>query len=976
MGKLYIAEKRDLGEKVAASLAKLKGVSIDEHYGAQKTGYLSIGDDAVTWFRGHMYSDCKPTEYGYKFGDLKSLPVILEPDQWKKEINSSDPWYKNQIRVIQGILSDYDTYVNVGDAEREGQILVDEALIEWGIDPFGPNVMRLWSDDLTIEKLTKAIRDEFPNAEKKTLYDAALARSWADYEWGMTFTGMMTEFVRMAGGSGIFSIGRLQMAILRIVADRDKARREFKPTDHFLPSAICDYKGENVSARWKWGDDVPLDPMGRLVDKSVVDALLAKVKGQTGTVTSFTRNPKTESQPLPFDLSAVTTMLARTQGFSAAETLKIASELYLEELSSYPRGDSRHLTTSVRKEEIPLILENLKDIPEFADIAAKADIGQSSPCWNDSKVKDHYALIPTKKLTNSIWQGLSEPKKHFLRATTMQLLAQFFPPMSYDTLGAVIECQGETFKAAGRQVKNYGWKSIFKASDDDEDDDAEEKATLPAMNKGDTLVIKDINYGATTTKILPRFNDGTLVEALKSPASLVSDPELRKMIRESDGIGRPSTQASTIETLLGRKYLQRPSTAKGGRKKKTDAIELESSEIGNALIEVLPDELKAIGMTAIWEGRLENIRDGKESRDDFMRDVNAEIESLTKRLIAEYGEKGILLKGVKKLEPMEGEGNICPKCGKGHLKTIHFESKGEKRRALVCDQGRAICDYVKFEEAPVVPLERDGVLCPKCGQGHLKTIQYPDKNKKGAYKRALVCDRGKDVCGYFETVPPMEGDGELCKKCGKGHMKTIQFPDKNKKGAFKRALVCDQGRDVCDNVIFDGPKVKPMDGDGDVCPKCGQGHLKTIQFPDKNKKGAFKRALVCDRGRDACAYVKFEDTGPPVKPLPGDGKVCPKCGQGHMKTVQVPSKKKPGTMVTFLACDRGKDACGNIEFVDSEPPPSPLPGDGKVCPKCGTGHMHTKMIPSSKEKGKKFIALACDNSNCRNLEFPQKSGGR
>lgn len=972
MGKLYIAEKRDLGEKVAASLAKMKSVSIEEHYGNQKTGYLVVGDDAVTWFRGHMYSDCKPTEYGYKFGDLKNLPVILAPDQWKKEINGSDPWYKNQVRVIQGILPDYDTYVNVGDAEREGQILIDEALIQWDIDPFGPNVLRLWSDDLTIEKLTRAIRDEFPNAEKKTLYDAALARSWADYEWGMTFTGMMTEFVRMAGGSGIFSIGRLQMAILRIVSDRDKARREFKPTDHFLPSAICDYNGNKISARWKWGEDTPLDPMGRLVDKSVVDALIAKVKGQEGTVTAFTKEPKSTPQPLPFDLSAVTTKLAKSQGFSAAQTLSIAAELYQEELSSYPRGDSRHLTNAVRREEIPGILENLKHIPDFADIAAKANIEQSSPCWNDSKVKDHYALIPTKKLTNDIWKGLSEPKKHFLRATTFQLLAQFFPPMTFNAMGATIECESETFRATGRQVTNQGWKTVFSRDSDEEDEEEDSKSTLPVMNKGDKILISDINLGATTTQILPRFNDGTLVEALKSPASLVTDPEMRKLIRESDGIGRPSTQAPTIEVLLGRKYLQRPTAQKGGRKKKTDAIELEGSEIGNALIEVLPEELKAIAMTAIWEGRLENIRDGKETRDDFMRDINSNIEELTKKLIAEYGQTGILLKGVKKLEPMEGEGKVCPKCGVGHLKTIHFESKGEKKRALVCDQGRAICDFVKFDEAPVVPLERDGIVCPKCGQGHLKTIQFPDKNKKGALKRALVCDRGKEACGYFETVVPMAGDGELCKKCGIGHMKTIEFPDKDKKGATKKALVCDQGRDKCDNIIFDGPPVVPLKGDGETCPKCGQGHLKTIQFPDKNKKGAFKKALVCDRGRSACDFVRFEDNRPPVKPLPGDGKVCPKCGQGHMKTIQIPSTKKPGTMVTFLACDRGKDACGNIEFVDSEPPPSPLPGDGKVCPKCGTGHMHTRMIPSKKEKGKKFIALACDNRDCRNLEFPAK----
>ena len=973
-GKFYIAEKRDLAEKLAPCVAAIYGGTVE-----QKDGWIQVGENAVSWFRGHMYESAKPQAYGYQFGDLKNMPVIVPDGAWQMEIREDKyNWYVKQVKLIRSLLPNYSMIVNVGDAEREGQLLIDEALIQWGIDPFGPNILRLWSDDLTAPKLTAAIKSQFPNAEKKTLYEAAITRSYIDYEWGMTFTGMFTEFVRMGtGNKQLISIGRLQMAMTRIVANRDKERREFRPTDHFLPSAKCSHSNVDFKAKWQWGENTPLDSMGRLTDRSVVQNLVTKIAGKQGRVDGFSRDPKETAPPLTYHLSAVTSELASKHGFSSDKTLALASKLYLDELSSYPRGDSRYLTNGVRQ-EIPQIFENLKDIPEFSDILKDVDLNIKTACWNDSKVKDHYALVPTTQLTLDKWNGLTADEKTFLYTTTRQLIAQFYPNMKYDAIGANLSCEGEKFRATGRVVKSLGWKSIFKEPSDN-DEDSDDVVSLPEMKIGDAVDMKDIDFGATTTKIPPRLNDGTLNDLLEAPASLVTDPALKRKMRETDGIGRPSTRVPTLKLLFERGYLKRPAPEKGKRKKKTDDIEVETTDLGYDLINTLPEELKSIGMTAIWEGRLENIKNGEETRIEFMEEIHSELKRLTDTFIDQYGKDGLKLKGVSIREPMPGDGELCSKCGVGHMKTIHFPSKKEKgvmKRALVCDQGRDKCDNVVFEDTrpPVVPLPKDGEICPKCGVGHLKTIQYEPKNKKGTLARALVCDQGRDKCSFIEgenTVKPMDGDGEICPKCGVGHLKTIEFPSKTDKKVMKRALVCDQGREKCQFVKFDEAPVKPMKGDGEICPKCGIGHMKTVEVPSKKKPGTKVRFLACDQGRDKCDSVIFEDTRPPVKPLPGDGELCSKCGVGHMKTIQVPSKKKPGTMTVFLACDQGRDKCDNVKFVDSEPPPKPLPGDGKVCPKCGVGHMRTKAIPSTKKPGTKFIALACDNRSCKELEFPK-----
>ncbi len=961
MRKLYIAEKRDLAEVVVQALASLSGQTPETHYGNRKSGYIVVGNNAVTWLQGHMYDSCKPDAFGYSFGAIDRLPVIIPPDEWKYEIIQGHGWNNLQEPILKRLVREYDTIVNVGDPEREGQFLIDLSLKQWGIDPFAPNVYRLWFEDILVPTIKRAIEGEFLNAEKTTLFNSAFLRSMLDYEWGMSFTELLTELVKRGGGTGLFSAGRLQTTIQRIIHDRDEARRKFRPVDHFQPTVTFQHPGGAFEARWRWPDGTKLDEAGRLIDRSVVDAMIARVTGQSGQITAYRSTPKTTPQPLPFHLASITVELAARYNYTAAQTLDIAKKLYLpDSLSSYPRGDSRYLTRAFREHDLPTIMENLSHIDEFAGLVAKADLSITSRCWDDSKVKDHHALVPTKKLDQAEWSRLNEAEKNFMRATCMQLIAQFYPPMRYDSLEAEISCAGEDFRATGRTVTDPGWKALFSNVPEELEDQDDKIPAIPAMGVGETVQQVKTDPGPKRTTIPPRLNDGSLIALLETPASLVTDSSLKKVFRETAGIGRPSTRSSTIETLILRGYVTRPTKSK--------PLELETTQVGYNMIDVIPEGLKSIAMTAVWEDRLSHVREGTETIAAVKADVEQEMKTICAELIEKYGATGLQIEGMTKCEPMPGDGQTCSKCGQGHLKTIFINRQGKLKRFLVCDRGREVCDFIKSD---VEPLPGDGEVCPKCGKGHLKTINYQDKKNPGKTKRALVCDRPRDDCGFIKSdTPPLPGDGEVCPKCGKGHLRTIPYEDRRNK-APRRGLTCDQGRGKCDYFKSD---LVPMDGTGTVCPTCHKGHLITIDYPDKDKKFGFKRALVCDQGRDKCLFVKHDDNEPPIRNLPGHGEVCGKCGVGRMKTIRfmaTDSKNPTGPKkkVTALACDRGREACGNLVFAE-DIPPGPLPGDGKVCSKCGKGHMRTKMIPSKEDKTKKFIALACDNQECRNLEFP------
>ena len=407
---LYICEKHDIGEKIAPVIGKMKGEKP-----VSKQSYIMIGDTVVTWFAGHMIETAGPEHYGYRFADTSKMPVLIKDDEWVLEPRKDrNGWCERQLNLIKPMAEQAEIIVNAGDAAREGQYLIDRVLFFWGIDAFGPNVFRFWSKDLEKKTIERAINERFPNANKRGLFLAAQARDRADYRFGMTFTSMLTAFARTAGMSDneVISTGRVQSAIMRIMYDREKARREFKPVDFFIPKAKCSVASGQFTARWMFDKSGPGVVDGRLMDRGVVDAMIARYKGKTGVISAHETQRKSTDQPLCNDESGMTIDCAALFEMTSKETADAGSKLYLDGVMSYPRTDSSYLTEA-NIEAIPEIMERLKTIPEFAPLIEGADLSIRTKTINDSKVEEHNAVIPTQTLYDTFWQGLYKYGKHY-----------------------------------------------------------------------------------------------------------------------------------------------------------------------------------------------------------------------------------------------------------------------------------------------------------------------------------------------------------------------------------------------------------------------------------------------------------------------------------------------------------------------------------------------------------------------------------
>lgn len=927
--RLFIAEKASLGCEVAMVLGKqandTEAVKLAKAILSKKdrSPFVTVGDDTVTWLRGHFFENDKPGSYGYRFADLNNMPVIVQ-GEWKMHLKEDQyGYFEKQARVIEDLIKQSDEIINLGDAGREGQLLVDEALIEWGVDAFSDRVKRLWIKSLTASGITSALDNIIPNSQKRLLYDAALARARGDWQHGMTFTGMFTGFARLAGAEKdvIISIGRVQTVMARIIHDREQEYKNFKAIDYFSPTVTFTHEKGTFEAKWVFPSDMDgCNADGLLVDRSVVDKMFEKVVGQDGVVTNYSSSVKSVSQPSLFDLSGLTIECSRRFNMTSERVLEIAQSLYQKKITSYPRTDSCYLSNS-QKVDIPVIFKALSCIPQLATVIQGADEKTPSSCWNDAKVSDHYALIPESEFTEEKYRDMTSDERKVFHIIALRYLCQFYPPARYKALVASIECAGEKFKANGSVPVDDGWRVVnnaFKAdqAEDAEADDSDDnvKGGLIEMTKGDNVHADKGAHNPDKTKRPQRLTDGTLEALLKAPHLLEKNIEIRKMLKEGDGIGRPSTRPPILKALIEeRKFVKR------------DGKYLVMTPLGASLIETVPEELKSIGLTALWEGKIEEVNSGRVSLSEYLSQQVSDLKEKCAMFMEKYGKTGLMLKGMSVIKPLPGDGKECPECHKGIMKTTQIRSKktGKTYTVLACRDGEEGCKHMEFpdDSAGLKPLPGDGKECPHCHQGVMKTRKIKS-NKTGKEYIVLACKDGAADCKHLE------------------------FPD-------------------------DSAGLKPLPGDGKECPHCHKGIMKTKKIKSK-KTGKEYIVLACKDGAEDCNHMEFPDDSAGLKPLPGDGKECSHCHQGVMKTKKIKSKKT-GKEYIVLACTGGAEGCKNMEFPDANDNLPKLPGDGDICDKCGKGHMKTVKI-NSKKTGKSYIALSCrgGEEGCNNVKFPSK----
>ncbi len=591
--RLFIAEKPSLGKAIAQHLPA-KGTP--KGPAGKPPTHIVAGDDVVTWCFGHLLEMAQPEDYSeaFKKWDFELLPMV--PDEWRL-IPKDDA--KGQIKAIKELLAEADEVVNAGDPDREGQLLVDELLEHLGNKR---PVKRIWLAALDETNVRKALADLRDNAGYQNLKASAEARQRGDWLVGMNLTRAYTLAGRQSGYDGVLSIGRVQTPTLALVVNRDLAIENFKPKDFFGVTASIKAAGGAFSARWKPSDAVPVDDAGRVLDRAIADGVAAKVAGQAGQVAKFDASEKKQASPLPFSLSSLQAAANKKLGLSAQDLLDVAQELYEAKLTTYPRTDCNYLPEA-QLGDAAAILAGLPD--DYAELVKQADPSLKSAAWNDKKITAHHAIIPTGQRAE-----LKGKQAQVFDLIVRAYLAQFFPAHTYRQTSIVLDVAGETFTASGKVPLSPGWKVVFGVAADEEEDakdeDKDDKQALPALKNGEAVACESAKVEGKKTTPPARFTEGTLIQAMTNIHQLVEDPEQKRRLKETAGIGTEATRAGILETLKKRDFIE----VKGKQ--------LVSTAMGRRLIQALPEAIKSPGLTGLFEQLLDAIADGRITVEQFI----------------------------------------------------------------------------------------------------------------------------------------------------------------------------------------------------------------------------------------------------------------------------------------------------------------------------------------------------------------------
>lgn len=612
--KLFIAEKPSLGRAVADALPK-------PHQ--KKDGYIIVGNgDIVTWCIGHLLEQAEPEYYNsmYKKWTVEHLPIV--PENWKMNVKSKT---KKQFTVVKKLIKDADELVNIGDPDREGQVLIDEMINYCGASSFKKaSTQRCLISDLNVLAVKKALKDLKPNSDFLSLSVSALARARADWLYGMNMTRMCTLKGQTAGYKGVLSIGRVQTPVLGLIVYRDLEIENFVSKPFYEVNAVLETQsGQTFEGKWKPSSacEPYMDNEGRVIVKGLVENVVKRITNKSGHVLKFTNKTSKKSPPLPHSLSSLQIEAARVFGLSAQKVLDACQILYeRHKLITYPRSDNRYLPNGHLTDASKVINAISTICPKLSEHSKEADLSIKSAAWNDKKVEAHHAIIPTMKAMDV--SNLSKDELNLYYLISRQYIVQFYAHSEYADKEINTEIEGGLFVSKQRDLVILGWEALFKTREQVKKNTT---ANLPDVNKGDSIICiegKIINKNTTPPK---RFTDATLLMAMTGISKFVTSPEIKKVLKETDGIGTEATRAGIIELLFKRQYLER---------KGKDII---STDIGRSVILALPKSVGRPDMTAIWEAQLDAIYRKEQNYNEFMKRVVANLnELLSEAKVADF----------------------------------------------------------------------------------------------------------------------------------------------------------------------------------------------------------------------------------------------------------------------------------------------------------------------------------------------------
>lgn len=605
MAKLYVAEKPSLAKAIAAVLPKPHTF---------KNGYIQVGNgDTISWCIGHLLQAAAPERYDqkYKRWTLNDLPIL--PQKWQYEEKETT---KKQLHILMQLIKDHDELIHAGDPDREGQLLVDEVFHYSQLTHEKRlNIKRCFINDLNPKAVQKALAQLESNQLSVPLSVSALARSRADWLFGMNLSRLCTLKGRQNGINQVLSIGRVQTPLLSLVVQRDQIIEHFISHSFYELFVNLIWTSESSTKtilKLKWQKNTQSesaqDEEGRIVDRTFLEDIQNKISHQSAVITELDQKNITMAPPLPFNLSQLQIEMAKARGMSAQKVLEIVQFLYeSEKLITYPRSDSRYLP-STHYADRQLVLNSIaNNLPQMNQLIQSCDLNLRSSCWNDKKVSAHHAIIPTEKIANL--SKISAEAAEVYQMIARQYVVQFYSTAIFEELKVSATLKDEIFSTQIKRLKQKGWRTLFSFPDE------KELALLFDLNlkKGDVLTYQNTEIDEKQTTPPQPFNDATLLSAMTGIARFVKDPKIKKILKETDGIGTEATRAGMIELLFKRQFLKR------------EGKTIRSSELGRQLINSLPEALRLPDMTAKWEQKLDQIYTKKLSYQDFMNSMIQEL---------------------------------------------------------------------------------------------------------------------------------------------------------------------------------------------------------------------------------------------------------------------------------------------------------------------------------------------------------------
>jgi DNA topoisomerase-3 len=612
--KLYIAEKPSLGRAIAAALPK--------PHKSQK-GYIELGNgDVVSWCIGHILEQADPEVYNddFKKWRMDHLPII--PEQWQLTPKAQT---RSQLTVLRKLVKSASEIIHAGDPDREGQLLVDEVIDFLKVSKTKKQqVKRLLISDLNLPAVKRSLNALKSNQDFMPLSISALARSRADWLYGINLTRAYTLQGQKAGFNGVLSVGRVQTPLLGLVVEKDRQIAHFIPHDYFdVYADIITPAGEKFIAKWQPSDACApyMDDNKKIINKALAENVVGRIAAKPAKVALVTEQDKKQFAALPYNLSSLQIDAAKQFSMNAKLVLDVCQALYEKhKLITYPRSDSRYLPVEHHQQAGSIIKILADSNNKYAEFAKGADCSIKSKTWNNSKVSAHHAIIPTEKSTNNI--ALNSFEINIYQLIVRQYLAQFYPPYCYQQTQVELDIAQGKFTVNAKVPQQLGWKVMFQSRktqnnlSSNSEQDALSEQILPKLTQGETLHCEQGLIAEKVTQAPKAYNDATLLSAMTGIARFVQNTEIKKILKDTDGLGTEATRAGIIDLLFKRGFLQRIGK------------NITATDIGTSLINALPKMATTPDMTAQWEATLTDISERKSNYQNFITPLTATLKSM------------------------------------------------------------------------------------------------------------------------------------------------------------------------------------------------------------------------------------------------------------------------------------------------------------------------------------------------------------